>query len=129
MTTQTKKSLPSKVLFSFAVALRGIWWGSQERTLRLHWVAAIFVIVTGVCLRLSPTEWGIISLSIGLVMSLELMNSAIENLADISRDSLGLDYAATTKLRDIAAGSVLFASLSTAAVAAVILLPKVFSLM
>ena len=54
----------------------------EEHNARIHVVAAIVAIVVGCCVDLSPMEWCVILICIGMVVSAEAMNSAVEALAD-----------------------------------------------
>ncbi len=120
-----KFSIPAR-LRSFRYAFRGLWWLVREE--HNSWIHLAFVAVlipAGFILHLSPVEWTLIILSIGLVLGMELVNSAIERLADkISpeRDPV------IGKIKDIAAGAVLITAIASAIVGLIILVPKFFAL-
>jgi diacylglycerol kinase (ATP) len=120
-----KFSIPAR-LRSFRYAFRGLWWLIREE--HNSWIhLAIAAILIPVCfiLHLTLIEWTAIILCIGLVLSLELTNSAIERLADkISpeRDP-GIG-----KIKDIAAGAVLIGAIASAIVGLIILIPKFLTL-
>lgn len=107
---------------SFYYAFRGITTLIRnEHNARIHLTATIFVISTGIYTHLSPSEWCIIVLLIGLVFMAEAFNSAIEYLADrISPDYHPLIKAA----KDVAAGAVLFIALASAIIGLIIFIPK-----
>ncbi|MDH4089035.1 MAG: diacylglycerol kinase family protein [Cyclobacteriaceae bacterium] len=94
---------------SLAYAMRGIWFGIvDQRNLKVQIAVSMLVIVAGIYFNVTPIEWCLLFLCIGLVISLELINSAIEGLVDlvtIERKMLA------GKIKDIAAGAVLIASL------------------
>lgn len=94
---------------SFAFALQGIWSGvADQRNLKVQLAVAMVVIGAGFYVSITPLEWCIILLCIGLVIGLELLNSAIENLVDLvtmERNPLA------GKIKDIAAGAVLTVSI------------------
>jgi len=73
----------------------------------LHSAAAVLAIALGITLHISGENWLIILLCIGLVVALELINTAIETLADHlhpGRDPhIGL-------VKDLAAAAVLVAA-------------------
>lgn len=70
---------------------------------------------------LSSMEWIVICLCIGLVLSAEAVNSAIEALAD--RVSPAYDEA-IKRTKDLAAGAVLLLAIASAVVGLIIFLPK-----
>ena len=98
----------------FRDAYRGLKLGVRgHSSFSVHFFFAALVVAAAVVLRCTVIEWGILLLCIGLVLTAELFNSAIETLFR------GLDE--TTRDRcwqalDIAAGAVLCASLVAAAV-------------
>lgn len=118
-----------KVLKSFTHAGDGIASGFAERNMKVHAVAAMIAIGLGVVFQLSVVEWLFILMMIGLVISAELMNTAIEEVCNCMRDELGLPYASSKRARDVAAGAVLVISVVSAMTGFVIFLPKLFALL
>lgn len=103
---------------SFRVALQGVWEATRrERNLRIHWFAGVLVVVLGACLGLSYLEWVAVLLAAGSVISLELINSAIEELVDHVEPA---QHESARRVKDYAAGSVLVASITAAAIGALI---------
>lgn len=94
--------------------------------MKVHLVALISVILLGVLVDLNQTEWIAILLCIGGVISLELVNTSLEELADLIRDTQHLPYSATRRARDVAAGAVFVMAIVSACIAALIFLPKLF---
>ncbi len=95
-------------LKSFLYALRGLQvsW-REQRNLKVQSIVAIIATGAGFYFDISLTEWSLILMAIGLVISMELVNSAIEGLVDlVTRERTEL----AGKVKDIAAGAVLFAS-------------------
>jgi len=68
---------------SFSYAFNGlkIVW-QEEHNFRIHLIAAVVAIVLSYLLRISPYEWLAIIFSIGFVLVCELLNTALEHLAD-----------------------------------------------
>lgn len=54
-----------------------------ERNMKIHVFAAILVVIIGIILKLSVIEWAIFIILIGLVISAELFNTAIETIVDM----------------------------------------------
>jgi len=101
-------------------ALRGLRLAiGQEKSLRTQLV--FFVAVLGVLawLRPAPVWWALVGLAAGLVISAELLNSALERLAD--RIQPGLDDEIRV-IKDIAAAGVLVTAITAAWIAVFLLL-------
>jgi len=112
-------------LQGFAHAFRGILFGLHtQRNLRVHALATLGVIVLGFVFQIEPWEWCAILISCGIVWAAELLNTAIERLAD--RVSVEREEA-IREVKDAAAGAVLAASLASAAVGAIIFLPRLLA--
>lgn len=93
---------------SFVYALQGIWAGIRgQRNLKFQLAVAVVVVGAGFYLSITVFEWCIILFCIALVIGLELVNTALENLVDLvtlERNPLA------GKIKDIAAGAVLTVS-------------------
>jgi len=105
-------------LKSFIYAIHGIWSGITEQlNLKVQIAIAVIVIGAGFYFRITATEWCIILICIGLVIGLEMINSAIENLVDLvtlERKPLA------GRIKDIAAGAVLVVSVITVIIGVII---------
>jgi len=97
---------------SFLNAFSGIWTAFRcERNMRIHLSAAVLCIVLGIILKLDAVRWCVLFIAIGLVMTAEIMNTAVENLVDMVTD----EYSKKAKtVKDIAAGAVLAAAITAA---------------
>ena len=106
----------------FRYAFRGIITTlKEENNLLVQFCASMLVIVFSVFLRISPVEWCILLILCFLVMALEMVNTAIENICD--KMTLENDNA-IMRIKDIAAGAVLTMSICSVIVALTIFLPK-----
>lgn len=114
-----------KVIRSFKYATQGLLSMLHERNMKVHILAAAFTVVMGNYLGLSKGEWYIILILIGAVFALEMMNTAVEELANIVRDELKLGYKATQRARDVAAGAVFVMAIMAALIGASIFIPKI----
>ncbi|MEK6795290.1 MAG: diacylglycerol kinase family protein [Spirochaetota bacterium] len=100
-------------------ALRGILTAVvNERNVRIHCGIAVLAVILGFVLGISLIEWALIIFAIGLVLSAELINTAVEHLADRVSRKHDLMIA---KAKDTAAGGVLIAALAAAAVGVLVL--------
>ena len=100
-----------RLITSMSYALNGIRLAvCRERHMRIHLVAAIIVVVAAAVFRVSKMEWLVLLITIGIAISLEIVNSAIERTVDLVTD----EYRPLAKeAKDLAAGAVLvFAMLS-----------------
>jgi len=121
-----KFSIPARIR-GFKYAFRGLWWLIREE--HNSWIhLAIIIILIPLCflLRLSLIEWTLIVICIGLVLAMELINSAIERLADKISPQRDTEIG---KIKDIAAAAVLISAIATAIVGLIILVPKIVMLM
>jgi diacylglycerol kinase len=120
-----RKRPPQTWRRKFAVAFRGIKLGVRgSSSFFVHFFFSALVIAAAVVLGCDPVHWCLLLGCIGLVMTAELFNSALEVLFR------GLDEAARERAwpaLDIAAGAVLLASITAAVVGGIIFLPKLIS--
>ena len=109
---------------SFKYAFEGIQeaW-KTEQNLKIHFVIMALVIIAGFICKISAIEWLVCLLLFAIVISLELINTAIETTVDIAMPDINekAKYA-----KDIAAGAVLFSAVISIIVGLIIFLPKIF---
>ena len=112
---------------SFSYAFAGVKEAFQkEPNLRIHSLIAITVIILALFLKFDKIEWLILILTIFFVLTLELLNTALEALVDlISPEIKG--KAKVTK--DVSAAVVLFASVLSIIVGVILFVPKIASLL
>jgi diacylglycerol kinase len=114
-------------VFKFRCAFRGLKLGVRgHSSFFVHFFFAALVVVAAVMLHCDVLEWCVLLGCIGLVMTAELFNSAVETLFR------GLDEATKERVwpcLDIAAGAVLLASLVSAAIGAIIFVCQLLKLL
>lgn len=110
-------------LKGFVFAWRGIAAGGRGRNFRVMLLVAVAVIVTGYLLKITSVEWSLLMLSIGMVLGLELVNTAGEKLVDILSPEHDPRYG---MVKDLLAGAVLVAAFCAAALGIFIFWPKIF---
>lgn len=120
-----KKTGKNPLFKSFGYAFEGIFAGIRgERNMKIHCFAAVCVVVAGVLFHISVTEWCICLVLFGLILSLELVNTAIEAVVDLVTE----DKKPLAKLaKDTAAGAVLIAAVMAAMAGLLIFVPKLIS--
>ena len=115
-----------RLIRSFSYAFAGI--GHSLRTqanLRIHVFISACVISTGLVLRLNAVEWAILVLTMMMVLSAELFNTAIEAVIDRA----GAEPHPLSKVaKDTAAGAVLIGAIGAVLVGMLIFGPKLLAL-
>ena len=110
-----------KQLRSFRYAWQGIrQCVGREQNLSFHLIVTVLVIGAGFAFGITPGEWTAICLCIGLVVSAELFNTAIERLVDLVSPQR---HPLAGQVKDIAAGAVLVCALAAIAVGLIIFVP------
>ena len=128
--TKIKKILEkqgkSKFVESVGHALDGIEYTvDHERNFKIEILFAIIVTVTSFILKVSLMEWTILVLVIGMILALEMINTAIERCVDL----VTKDYRELAKIaKDVSAGAVLVMSIFSVVIGIIIFLPKIIEL-
>jgi len=108
-------------LRSFRFAGRGLRWLVQdEHNAWLHLAASVAVIGAGLLLEIPLSEWRWLVLFIALVWLAEAFNTALEDLCDYVSPEFD---AVIGRVKDLAAGAVLVASIAAALIGLATLLP------
>ncbi|AUB37578.1 dgkA, diacylglycerol kinase [Nostoc flagelliforme CCNUN1] len=117
----------SNLFVSFKYAWAGISYSFQtQRNFRIHVSVCALAIALSVFLHLQAVEIAVIGVTSGLVLALELLNTAIESLVDLTVKQTYHELAKIAK--DCAAGAVLVSALVAVLVAGTLLLPPLVNL-
>ena len=108
-----EKNRPFPERLKFAAA--GLGRRRRERSFRSQVWIAVLVVLALIVLRPAAVWWGVILLTIGLVLAAELFNAAVEALVDHLHPER---HPEVRTVKDMAAGAVLVASLAAVAVGA-----------
>lgn len=100
----------------------------DERNIRIEIGLTVLTILAGFFFGITKTEWAILVLTIFGVLSLEIMNSAVEEVCNYLRDKFKLTYGETKLARDVAAGSVLLFSIGSVIIGLLVFLPYLLNL-
>jgi len=96
-----------------------------EASIKVQFSIAVLLTITGFYFEISATEWMFQILSIGLVMSIEGINTTIEEIADFIHpefhNKIGL-------IKDVAAGAVFISAIAATVVGLIIYIPKIIAL-
>ncbi|NEP42098.1 MAG: diacylglycerol kinase family protein [Okeania sp. SIO2H7] len=119
--------IATNLLISFRYAWAGLSYAFlTQRNFRIHTIVGSVAIALSIFLGLKPIEIGLIGLTIGLVMGMELLNTAIESVVDLS---VGQTYHELAKIaKDCAAAAVLVSALVSVLVAGLLLFPPLLEL-
>ncbi len=96
---------------------------TTEHSVMVQFSVGILITVAGFYFKISAVEWMLQILAIGLVLSIEGLNTAVEKIADFIHpqyhEKIGF-------IKDIAAGAVFFAAMAALAIGIIIYYPKFF---
>lgn len=112
-----------KLINSFKHAFAGIFTSvKSERNMLIHVSIMILVIVCGIILKINLNEWKICIILFGLVISAELINTAIETTIDLCMPDI---HPKAKLAKDTAAGAVLVLAIVAAIEGLIIFVPKI----
>ncbi|NJL85537.1 MAG: diacylglycerol kinase family protein [Leptolyngbyaceae cyanobacterium SM1_1_3] len=116
----------SNLLASFQFAWNGVTYALRtQRNFRIHVVVGTLAISLGLWLQLNTTSIAILSLTSGAVLTMELINTAIESVVDLTVQQAYHELAKIAK--DCAAAAVLISALASVLVAGCLLVPPLFA--
>lgn len=110
-----RKNAMAAALSGLAQAFKG------EAHLRLHALAAFIAIAAGIYFSISDVAWVAVAGCITLVISLELINSAVEKLCDLVMPE---QHPAIKYIKDVCAAAVLLACILSLVVAYVVFIKR-----
>ena len=122
-----KKQKKDPLYKSFGYAFAGIFTVvTKERNMKIHCVAMVCVVIAGFVFHITPVEWCICLTLFGLVMALEMVNTAVEAVVDlVTKERRPLAKLA----KDAAAGAVLVFAIASAIIGFMIFGPKIIALL
>src|SRR5688572_23932547 len=94
----------------------------SEKNFKIQMVVTLLVVMSGFVFHISIMEWLVVILCIGLVLILEIINTALEKLTDIVSPEWN-EKAGSVK--DISAAAVLVAAIISLICGGIIFLPRV----
>ncbi|MFM2360576.1 MAG: hypothetical protein RLY16_2569, partial [Bacteroidota bacterium] len=95
---------------------------THERNGRIQAFVSFVTLIAGIALQISIPEWMAVLICMGIVISLEMVNTSVEAICNQMEPGY---HPAVKIIKDVAAGAVLFASMVSLALAALIFLPKI----
>ncbi|MFV0531153.1 MAG: diacylglycerol kinase family protein [Flavobacteriales bacterium] len=116
-----KFSIKSR-LNSFKFAFNGLKiFVKEEHNSWIHLFATFCVIIAGFIFKISAFEWIAIVFAIGLVITLEIINSSIENIADFISPGRN-DH--IKKIKDLSAAGTLISAITAFIIGLIVFIPK-----
>lgn len=115
----------TKFFKSFTYAFAGVLLATKEQNFRFHLLAVIVVVISAFLTGLHSMEWIALILIMTLVLTLEIVNSAIERVVDLATEDL---HPLAKMAKDLAAGAVLVAAGASIVIGLIIFIPKWFNL-
>jgi undecaprenol kinase len=108
---------------SFKFGFEGIATAAaRERNVQIHVAISVIVTISGFFFSINKYEWIAIILCIGGMISLEMMNTAIERTVDMYTEDF---HPLAKQAKDIAAGAVLVFAIASVIIGLIIFLPKI----
>ena len=115
-----------KFINSFTYPIKGLRYANKnEQNLAFDVGMALIVVIFGFLFKVNKYEWAILVLTIGLVISCELINTAIEAVVDLVTE----EYHPLAKVaKDTSAAAVLVFAIVAIIVGLIIFVPKIIGL-
>ena len=115
-----------KLIKSFGYAFAGLFYSFKfNQNIKIHILAAVFVVLAGLFLKLTRYEMLGVGFLIVLVISAEMINTSIEEVINLLVNEHRLEAKIA---KDVSAGMVLLVAIFAAIVGIFIFLPHIFSL-
>lgn len=122
MEFQKDNTFISGRLKSVSFAVKGaIKLISTEHSIMVQFSLGILMTILGFYCNITTTEWLFQTMAIGMVMSIEGLNTAVEKVADFIHPNY---HERIGFIKDIAAGAVLFAAITAIIIGLIIYIPK-----
>lgn len=113
---------PKQLLQSIGHSVRGILTAfKDEDSIKIQFIVGMIAVGLGFYFNISSMEWIAVTICISGVLGMEVINSAVENLADkitTEQDPL------IKKAKDMGAGAVMVMAIASVIVACIIFIPK-----
>ena len=120
------KKKSRNLIDSFKYAFEGLFFGLKTiKNIRIHLLFTVIVLIGGVFFKITKIEWLICLIFIGLVISLELMNTAVEETVNLAMPNI---HPVAKVAKDMAASAVLVSAIAAFIAGVIIFLPKVIGM-
>lgn len=121
-----KDNQSTRFIHAFQYAVAGVIYAFKtERNFKIHSFAAILALLFAYFFSVTRIEWMLLILVIGMTMTLELINTALENVVNL----ITVEWHPLAKAaKDVAAGAVLVSSLMSVIIGLIIFIPRLIEL-
>lgn len=110
----------------FFYAFRGLFSSiREEKSMVVHLILSFIVIAISIGLKISINSWIPIIMSIGFVISTELINTSLENIVDMVSFEYNINV---QKIKDTAAAATLIVAISALAVSLFVFVPRILEI-
>ena len=112
-----------RLIRSFKYAFSGLKYAYKyEQSMLIHVIATILVITANILLNIQPVEWLATIIAIGMVLSAELINTAIEAIVDM----ITLEFHPLAKIaKDCGSAAVLVLALMAVIIGCFVYIPYI----
>lgn len=97
----------------------------KERNFKIHLIALLIVITTGIFFKLTYIEWAIVLIVSSLVILTEVINSVIELMIDYMKPEI---HPTAKEIKDMSASVVLIATMTAVIIGFIIFFRKILLL-
>ncbi|HEY8658696.1 MAG TPA: diacylglycerol kinase family protein [Hanamia sp.] len=112
-----------RIIKSFLFAIHGLKdCFLHEKNFQVQFIIAILVSGAGIYFSISSMEWMIILICFAVVLSFEIINSAIEKLCNMVCPTFNLSI---KKIKDMSASAILFSAIISLIIGCIIFIPKI----
>src|SRR3989344_7980088 len=118
----TKLNFHTVKSFKYAYeGLKAVYIG--EANFRTHLVFTVIILVSAIILEFNTVEMAILFLTIGLVLILELVNTAVEETINLVSPNISEK---AKLMKDVAAASVMLAALLSVVIGLLLFIPRTY---
>lgn len=123
--TKKKDNFIVNRIKSIGFAIKGILiLIKTENSIKTQIAISLLITICGFIFDISPTEWALQTISIGVVLTAEAINTAVEKIANFIHPDYNKNIGI---IKDVAAGAVAFAAITAAIVSLLIYIPKLIA--
>ena len=97
----------------------------NEQSILVMTIATIFAVILGITFKITPLEWVLMVMIIGIVLSCELLNTAVEAVVDLVSPEI---HPLAKIAKDTASAAVFICSLISFIIACFIFIPKIIEM-
>ena len=115
-----------RIINSFKYAFNGlIDTYKTEQSVWIYIPVSLLVILMGFYFKINTVEWLVIVLVLGVILSLELINTALESVVDLVTDKY---HPLAKKAKDTVSAAVLVFAVASVIIGLIIFIPKIILL-